>query len=573
MSIGGSISSRPPREATTVVKGFNGGAWAYDDRGEPMGPLNEHGGVGASTVPVTRVTGEIGQWLAAQTSALADLGSRAWTSARLGWGADSIPDNIKPFHAFYNEGGITKNILVGPTQGGKSFSGAREVIWQLRGEHPLKPVKQGATNWWALNVTARQSIAIQKVVLDLIPRHWAVSVDFNDTRGFVNRMLQVHNVSGSISTLEFKTAGEDGLGLASATIDGVWPDEPYKQEHHNELIGRISVKKGTLLPTLTCVNAPVAFLRDDVELGKGPSTLIQGRNIITGKGDVTIAEHYRSEGWHYTRFALHPDNCPHLSARQIRELARSYLRSQLPQRIWGLWDGVSNERYISYDPDVNFVNKTIDSLAGWEFAVGIDHGERVGAQTAVLIAFKWHPVFPQVHVIDSISNDKPTTAKQDAEAIAQMLARNGLTVYRLAVIVGDTNSAGKDYAGASVNAVLSGHLSAVAARMEGIPEQFAIRVNIESALKRPGSFEWGCRLLSYGMTREDITVAKSDPQGRPRNAKLDKSLRYWKGTDRGDDHALKHVLDALRYVTVRCAGDGAGYRAILTAGGSLYGDE
>ena len=473
-----------------------------------------------------------------------------------------VPNGVKPFVTepwVRGEDGIERAVLLGPNQGGKTYTGAIETTYRLRGDHPwrLTANLDRPVHGWLVCMAKKQSLAAQRVLNKVIPQHLLhPRTEFNDSRGFLNQQIKVKHKSGGYSLLEIKTIGEgakgsEGSGLSSATLDFIWPDEPFPIAIYNELQARLLVRKGSLYCTMTCVGSPMEWFRKRVEQGMPESHY-----------NTFALEYYNSDSWTYNRFGLHEDSVRHLSAAQMRGIASMYLEAERKQRVGGYWEGVTPDRYIAYNPDTNKGNlSTICSNMHdrqWYVGLGFDHGEKPGSQIAVLIMWSVIPGDIKVYILDCCSNDKSTTPAQDAVVILNMLDRQGIDLLRnITLMVGDVNSAGKSFAGASMNEVLGQALLKEYWNRRGIVINPATNhgVMIDTAMKGAGSVSWGCRVLNTGFLTGDIAI-------NPKAVQVDMSLQRWKGGTTGNDADWKHAIDASRYIIVAAVGDTVPYQRL-----------
>lgn len=439
--------------------------------------------------------------------------------------------------AFFKDKSRTK-MLAGPNQGGKTYAGCEEATWMMLGRHPFRKVKRGPVHGWVICYSQKQSRSIQKTIYQLLPKHLIVDLDYNDTRGFVNGLIKVRcgPRPTDISVLEVKTAGQDTLGLASATLDFIWVDEPPPQEIWSELKARLLVKRGTMFLTMTPIGRPVEWLKDLVDKGK-------------------ISFH---------RFSLCVEDCPHLTQRQINEQIEGYLAAEVPQRVYGLWEGVTPGRYLN-----GFTMDVVTSQApSWDedrpvfVGVGADYGERPGSTVYLLMLWQPDPFFPKAYFLDEYVSEDASTPEQDAVRVLDMLARNGMKAWSVDTWVGDINSAGKAYSGDSLNRVMGFFLAKTAGTREGMPPELAANhmapVPILGADKTAGSVDWGCRILNRGFIRKDVLI-------NPACKTLIKGCNHWKGGNTGKDGELKHGIDAGRYIATEAMGESGGYSALKFA--------
>jgi hypothetical protein len=407
---------------------------------------------------------------------------------------------------FHSDKAREKMLLAG-NQWGKTRAGAREALWIMTGSHPWREVAKPPVRGRVVTYSWAQSVEVQRRINEILPSFLVDGYDFNDQRGFVGSRIKLKN--GSL--LEVMTASQGTIAHGAASLNFIWVDEPCERRLYSELLARLLVKKGTLFLTMTPIGRPVDWLIEEVEAGK-------------------LSAH---------RFDLTPENCPHLDAEQIAAIAEKYLPHERPQRMHGWWHGESSDRLIE-----SFSERAINEdmpPGNVGIALGIDHGEGVGREAAILLAYELGADFPRIWVIDEYTNKSRTDPEEDAAGILDMLRRHNIAPGEVDLAVGDINTAGKGGGGIKVNDALAGAI-------QRQTKKHYVPITIRSAKKGRGSVMYGCRLLNYAFRRGDLTI-------HPRCKALIHSLRHWKGVD--DD--LKHHIDAVRYITSAILSHKKGY--------------
>jgi hypothetical protein len=182
--------------------------------------------------------------------------------------------------------------------------------------------------------------------------------------------------------------------------------------------------------------------------------------------------------------------------------------------------------------------------------MGIDHGEGIGKEAAILMLYI-DGDYPKIWVIDEYRNTKRTDPDEDAHGILKMLRRHDIRPQEVDLCVGDINTAGKGAGGIKVNDALS----------DAIRRQTKTKhppIVIRSARKGRGSVMYGSRLINYAFRRGDLTV-------HPRCKTLIHSFQHFKGTEED----LKHPLDAARYVISAILANKKGYFRLRFTGGEI----
>ena len=404
-------------------------------------------------------------------------------------------------------------MLRGPNQSGKTQAGCIELLDRMRGVMRFqggKRIPKG--HYRVICYSWDQSKAIERKVADMVPPGWLhPDSRFNSSRGFwTGQSFMLKHIGGGYSLCEFLTLQAGAMANASATLHGIWVDEPPKPEVWSELVARVEHHQGPIWLTMTPSpwQWPVDWLRDLVESGQ-------------------IEDHH---------FRLTPENCTtedgraFKSQQQIDNLRANYLPSEIPMRIDGEWDGPADgvvfegwdeQRMVSAQPPNGKVR----------LAVGLDHGSRIGKQCAVLVAARGRGDTAEVWVLDEVRGLTLTDPQQDAQNIVTMLKRNRLKTSSVDAWVGDRPHGGnKMGVGKKSNSLLTQALARVLSGSgQPVPK-------IRTTKKYPGVVEYHARVMHGAMVRGSFHV-------HPRCASVVEALSMWAGRD--DEY--KDVIDALRY--------------------------
>lgn len=409
-----------------------------------------------------------------------------------------------PPHRAFLEDPARFRLLRAPSQSGKTMTAAYETVCRCLGVHPHLDVPPPPIEARVVCHSFRQSVVVQTKVYDMIPAGvLEADCTFHPVRGFKHNTITFCNGSRVV----FVTSEQARLALASATLDLCWIDEPPPPEMYAESVSRLVQTGGCLYMTLTPVGRPVDWLREVVD-------------------DGVISE---------THYSLSTKSCPWMTQAQVDEAISVCLPSQRPQVIYGDWDGVTPDRYFAAFDDGMVTEKMPDREL--HIGLGVDHGEDVGREVALLCAFERDPKRPKVWFLDEYVSGGRTGIEADALGIVAMLERAGFGPEVVDEARGDTNSAGKSAAGYAINALLTEAI----ASLSGYPEH-SPPFRIRPAKKGPGSVVYTSRLLHAAMVKGDLFI-------HPNCSSLIESFRHWRGP--GGDQAnkdLSHALDAARYI-------------------------
>ena len=157
--------------------------------------------------------------------------------------------------------------------------------------------------------------------------------------------------------------------------------------------------------------------------------------------------------------------------------------------------------------------------------IGMDHGEGVGKEYAVLVMRSGG----RVYAIDEYSAGANSTPATDSAGVLDLLTRNGLRPTDVGLCKGDINSGGKLGAGLSVNELMEREFARLA--KSSVPP-----FRIETPAKGKGSVDAGRRALNTAFISGNLFVLDTCPR-------LIHACRHWRG---GSE--LKDPVDAFRYI-------------------------
>lgn len=405
-----------------------------------------------------------------------------------------------------------KRILLKPNQTGGTVGGAVETLWHMTGRHPYFEVPPPPVRWRLVTYSNSQSLEIEEKLWDMLPNELlAPECRYDEDRGFrvgSRRILRLAKRWGG-SSLTIVTQGQRTLGKASATLDGVWFDEPPEETDYSEGVKRIMRRRGKVLLTMTPIGRPVEWCREEVK-----------------RGALTCL--------HYP---LTPEWVGFYSQAEIDAIIEETLPAERPQRIYAEWDGVTPDRYYGAWNDDRIVAPDFE-LPGGDYwvGVGIDHGEGAKKQIGVLAYVDQET--GDTYLWDCAESTGKTDSARDALALVDMLAEHGLPPEAPDEWRGDHNTGGKSEAGLLANQLLEQEIADYVGRSRLSPP-----CRILMARKGPGSVAAGAGLLHRAMVRNQLWV-------HPRCAPVIDHFRHWRGPRDGSakNQALTHAGDAVRYI-------------------------
>lgn len=422
----------------------------------------------------------------------------------------------------FHKDGSRGRLFRGPNQASKTVSNVAECLWRLLGTHPHLVVRPPPVHGWIICSSWQQSLIIQRKLYELCPKdELADETRFTIKNGFTGGFVQFRNGS----TLQFRTAQQDTVDLASATLDFVSFDEPPHLGIFSEVMMRISARPGAVWwCTLTPIGRPVDFLRDKVDAGE-----------LTD-----------------LRFSLTPANCtptgsriPFRTAKQIADAAADCLPLEREQRLHGSWEGISTDRILEGFGEhcIEEAGPTVPVFVG----VGIDHGAKAGRQSLTLVyvglVHDDEVGFARAHVwiVDEIQQTTRSTTADDAKAFLELLSRNGVGLWNgeLDRVVGDRSHGGDRYGNQKSNVDLRNAIAfELGKRVDEIPQPIR---RISTPRKRQGSVWYGVRLMNKLAGANRLHV-------HPRCKGFIHAAMHWKGDTRAPE---KDRLDSARYIIER----------------------
>ena len=394
-------------------------------------------------------------------------------------------------------------LLRAPNQVGKTYAGA----WEGNRHSLEHPGSVG--NVLIADLDNHYSEVCAKIWEVIARAELAPTCKYVEGKGFFTggkRAIKYRNGSRWV----FRGGKSDQMAGAGLTAHWGWCDEIPPRPLFNEWLRSLSRHRGPGWVTLTPVGRPVEWFRERVEG-------LDGRPA----GDVMPDG---SPMWAQFVPELSVVECWWMTDDQIEEITATTDPDEAPQRLRGEWEGPTSDRRLNGMSAERIIEHVPDGE--WTVTVTMDHGEGVGREHAVLL---YHDATRFV-VVDEYHNPHATTPEEDAQGVAAMLLRNGLSLLHVDRWRGDVNSAGKLGAGASVN----DEMERAFAKMLGT-ERCPFR--IEKAAKGAGSVAYGERLLNYALHRGDLSMCE-------RARVTVRCAWHYRGPK---DEDRKHAIDALRY--------------------------
>lgn len=334
----------------------------------------------------------------------------------------------------------------GPNQAGKTEALAADVLDIMLGLglwQPSRPNRHPPpVEIWVVCASWQQSLIVQRKVHGLLPKgQLNPKSGFNRKNGFTGAAFELAN--GSLCT--FKTVGQDFTDLASATLDGVFVDEPPPEDAWAEFAQRVSKKRGFIRLYYTPVHKPTAWLEAKVEAGE-------------------LHEHV---------FGLRLDECwpvgvngpalvPFVSRDTILQKLLDIPAHLRAQMLEGAWRGLPLGAYFpSFNEALHVAWPSDMEEHVWQIGVGFDFGTAPGKMSAALVYVRGgHTSDPEIVFADAIAAgpDETWDGVELAGRTRAMVERHGLDYHSISLWVGDRSAQGTKSGARMDVQLMRGHL-------------------------------------------------------------------------------------------------------------------
>lgn len=423
----------------------------------------------------------------------------------------------KPQQQFINDPAPIK-MLLGGNQIGKSAATCYLLAVTCLQRHPTLKTDPPPVECWLITHSHEQSRTLQQKLYDMIPKNELhETCEFVRGKGFRGMSPVIRFKNNSI--IRIKTANQ-GLGLASSTVNLVCIDEPVHMDVFNECLSRTirggaNGTRGTLAISMTPVGGvDVSYLEDMMNEDKISVTV--GRLCVEDTTPIGLA--------------------PLLSATQIKSVVDSFLPVDREARVNGSFHVAPLGVIFTHFNDNMISSQPAPAGGDYRFAIGLDHGSTPNSQCVVLAAIDMKDQFkPKVYILDEYSaGEAPPEAH--ARAILAMLERHQIP-YNKVLWTGDSehrNSRGFKMSNLALMRAFESVLQ--------IPHK-TLPFYIRTAVKRRHSVYFSASLLHSIMARSHFFV-------QPHCKRLIMSIKNWtmkRTQDQRSRDVYGHMIDALRY--------------------------
>lgn len=419
---------------------------------------------------------------------------------------------MSPGQEQFHRDPAARRVLQAANQIGKTRAGSVEAWWHLTGRHPFREVEP--SDGWIIIPDLNDWPKISKKLREVEPPNTLdPACKYDSAKGYTYRGARGLKVRTGALALP-KSGTQQQTALAGETLGWLWFDEPPRESHWGEALTRVAVSGGSVWLTFTPIGKPLTWLK------------------VYLHGDAETGEAGHPD-WSITLVKLTPENVPHRTPENIAAQIAEYSPWEYAQRVEAAWSGVTKDRYLHGFSEGCVID--VDPLpAMTKIGLGIDHGEKIGKEYAVLVGTDGY----RTYLLDEYNAPASSTPAMDAKAILDMLTRWGLSPFQVSVCRGDTNSAGKLGSGLSVNSILETEFARLT-KMAVPPFRVAI------PNKGKGSVDAGLRMMNTAFLSGRLIAL-------PGCARFIHSAQHWRG--KGDSD-LKDALDGARYVLTEFIGD------------------
>ena len=439
-------------------------------------------------------------------------------------------------HRFLLDPSRRKLIRAGNQHSGKTTVALYEVICRCLGRHPFLSVRQPPIRCWVVCARVDQSIPIQQKFVDLLPEGVLDNLDrFDPGAGFRNEAREAVFKNGS--RVKFMTTGQDPIAFAGATLDLVLFDEPPPMRVFHEANKRLMRRAGVMLMSLTPINAgPMDWLQALTE--KSPPVIKDIWEPLRPESFVPVGGHE----------PLRLDDGTPLDADFVKKLEDEGDPYENPVVIHGEWNPrVTGQVFERFSPAEHVFGQFAPQPGeDWRVCVGVDHGELVGKECAILALTR--QARPDegdgdvVVVLAEYVGGTDLTIEADAEGILAMLGRWGLDWGNVDSAWGDKTTTDSTYRSKGNTDLIAAIRKALERKKRGAGRLVTKRNEFQQVKtgegRAQGSVNLGYKYLNQRMLRRgQFSVHESCRT-------LIKALQEFDGHPK---HPGKDILDALRY--------------------------
>jgi len=441
-----------------------------------------------------------------------------------------------PQDAFHRLRSKRKLLRAGNQVIGKTTAALAEVIWRCTGTHPHYSTHVPPIEAWTVCHSWSQSVAIMSKFRALCPPELIDNEQtsaFSIKNGYGKDNPTVVFKCGSV--LRFKTTGQGGSSLASATLHLVLIDEPTTPDIYRELDRRLTRTGGTLMISLTPINMDCTWLEEMVEEG----TIEEVHATLCAANLIPVQ--LPGDAWAPGPL-LTEDGVP-MDSAWIAEQWRITPSAFAPVVLDGEWNiRLEGIFFDIFDPRVHVAEglRFEERRGGVRWCLGFDYAgtNREHGQVAVLaqvqrIVDDKGRTEEGIYVRDMVVASGVVTNRQFAALVLEMLERQGLAWRDLDDIFGDNpvRSRWGYTSNIETGKAIARHLG-VAYR--------SLQPRIKSAkdgTKSSGMVVAGCRYLYERLAEGRLMM-------HPRCLPLVEAFQQW---DQDSRHPAKDRIDALRY--------------------------
>lgn len=417
---------------------------------------------------------------------------------------------------------------------GKTWAGVAEVIYRATGTHPHYPTKAPPVDIWIVCTSWGQSVAIQKKFWELVPKDQLTSDTrdrFSYRRGWGKDNPVAEFLNGSL--VRFRTTNQGPEAQAGDSVDYILCDEPPDEEVFRELRKRVTRTGGQMGLTLTPVNKPCGWLKQQVADGMIDEVhcRLEAKNLIpigTSK-PLTVLDPF-------TRRLVPMDQKWIDQQRKITPAAWApvVLDGEWETRPQGVFFKCFDRKMhmrgrVRFDPK----RGPIRMVLGFDYAAA----DRAYGHCAALCQVQEQATKGRtryaVYALDEVVAPGTTSNAAFARDVLAMLERNGLRWTDLYQVHGDNPVESRFVERSNLNM-----MRALATEMQIPNEALKPRIlNAKDSVRSSAAFDMGNQWIYERIASNEFLV----------HPRCEMSILGYETWDYSKLHPLKDVLDARRY--------------------------
>lgn len=242
--------------------------------------------------------------------------------------------------------------MFGGNRTGKTVSGAVEVVWYARGNHPYKKINKPTRGWVVSLTNEVQRDVAQKEILRWLNPKWIKDVHVragkkDDPENAIIDFILVESIHGGTSVIGFKSCDQGRMKFQGTSQHYIWFDEEPPKDIYDECKMRIIDTRGDIWGTMTPLMG-LTWVYDSIYINEIQDPEIQ----------------YWMMEW--------SDN-PYLSSDEIKQLEVTMTEEDREARQYGKFVALSGLIYKEFREDIHVIDP-FEIPTEWYDNISIDPG-------------------------------------------------------------------------------------------------------------------------------------------------------------------------------------------------------